>query len=111
MRKLVARPDCKGRSTLYCLGQVQVSSMAISLAGRVTHCVPSCPVRQGCTSVVLIPATSPPYPLLPRGGQQVYDVLNFDMIVMLRLPYTPGCADWIFKVRRAYCFRLALPGP
>lgn len=30
---------------------------------------------------------------------QVYDVLNFDMIVMLRLPYTPGCAEWISKVR------------
>ncbi|GAX76906.1 hypothetical protein CEUSTIGMA_g4352.t1 [Chlamydomonas eustigma] len=28
---------------------------------------------------------------------KVYDVLNFDMIVMLRLTYTPGCADWISK--------------
>ncbi len=30
---------------------------------------------------------------------QVYDVLNFDMIVMLRLPYVPGCCEWIYKVR------------
>ncbi len=30
---------------------------------------------------------------------QVYDVLNFDMIVMLRLSYVPGCCEWIYKVR------------
>jgi hypothetical protein len=29
----------------------------------------------------------------------VYDVLGFDMIVMMKLPYTPGTAEWIFKVR------------
>lgn len=37
--------------------------------------------------------------LSPTPLGQVYDVLNFDMIVMLRLPYTPGCAEWIYKVR------------
>jgi hypothetical protein len=31
---------------------------------------------------------------------QVYDVLNFDMIVMLRLPYVPGVCEWIYKVSR-----------
>jgi hypothetical protein len=29
---------------------------------------------------------------------QVYDVLNFDMILMLRLPYVPGCCQWVYKV-------------
>ena len=29
---------------------------------------------------------------------QVYDVLNFDMIVMLKLTFIPGCAEWIYKV-------------
>ncbi len=29
---------------------------------------------------------------------KVFDVLNFDMIVMLRLNFTPGCAEWISKV-------------
>ncbi|KAF6258211.1 hypothetical protein COO60DRAFT_1295463 [Scenedesmus sp. NREL 46B-D3] len=28
---------------------------------------------------------------------KVYDVLGFDMIVMMKLPYTPGAAEWIFK--------------
>ena len=28
-------------------------------------------------------------------------MLNFDLIVMLKLPFTPGCAEWIFKVHRA----------
>ncbi|KAJ9519185.1 hypothetical protein QJQ45_007742 [Haematococcus lacustris] len=28
---------------------------------------------------------------------KVYDVLNFDMIVMLRTPYVPGCCEWICK--------------
>ena len=30
---------------------------------------------------------------------QVYDVLNFDLIVMIRTPYVPGCCEWIFKVQ------------
>lgn len=30
---------------------------------------------------------------------QVFDAVNFDMIAMLRLPYVPGCAEWIYKVR------------
>ena len=29
--------------------------------------------------------------------EQVFDVLNFDLFVSIKLPYTPGCADWIFK--------------
>jgi peptidylprolyl isomerase domain and WD repeat-containing protein 1 len=29
---------------------------------------------------------------------KVYDVLGFDMIMMMKLPYTPGTAEWIFKV-------------
>ncbi|WIA40575.1 hypothetical protein OEZ86_013916 [Tetradesmus obliquus] len=28
---------------------------------------------------------------------KVYDVLGFDMIMMMKLPYTPGTAEWIFK--------------
>uniref|UniRef100_A0A7S3QTC1 peptidylprolyl isomerase n=1 Tax=Dunaliella tertiolecta TaxID=3047 RepID=A0A7S3QTC1_DUNTE len=28
---------------------------------------------------------------------KVYDVLNFDMIVMIRTPFVPGCVQWIFK--------------
>eukprot|EP00967_Tisochrysis_lutea_P153387 scaffold302623_cov18-Tisochrysis_lutea.AAC.1 len=30
-------------------------------------------------------------------SQPVYDVLNFDMIVMIRTPFVPGCVQWIFK--------------
>eukprot|EP00891_Asterochloris_glomerata_P002139 jgi/Astpho2/2139/fgenesh1_pm.00040_%23_3_t len=29
--------------------------------------------------------------------EAVFDVLNFDMIAMLRLPFVPSCASWIFK--------------
>eukprot|EP00798_Chlamydomonas_sp_ICE-L_P002193 gene2193-33747_t len=32
---------------------------------------------------------------------KVYDVLNFDMIVMLKLGFIPGCAEWIFKTDEA----------
>ena len=32
---------------------------------------------------------------------QVFDVLNFDMIAMLRLPFIPSCASWIFKASNA----------
>lgn len=34
------------------------------------------------------------------GGRrvQVFDVLNFDLIVMLRTSFVPCCAEWIFKV-------------
>eukprot|EP00879_Flechtneria_rotunda_P025969 GHRR01027634.1.p1 GENE.GHRR01027634.1~~GHRR01027634.1.p1 ORF type:complete len:171 (+),score=45.70 GHRR01027634.1:718-1230(+) len=28
---------------------------------------------------------------------KVYDVVGFDMIMMLKLPYTPGVAEWVFK--------------
>ncbi|KXZ54623.1 hypothetical protein GPECTOR_4g688 [Gonium pectorale] len=28
---------------------------------------------------------------------KIFDVLNFDLIVMLRLQFTPGCAAWIYK--------------
>ncbi len=30
---------------------------------------------------------------------KVFDVASFDMIAMLRLPYVPGCAEWIFTAR------------
>jgi hypothetical protein len=39
--------------------------------------------------------------LLPKkltGTMQVFDVLNFDLIVMLRLDFVPSCAEWIYKV-------------
>lgn len=29
---------------------------------------------------------------------QVFDVVNFDMMTMLKLPYVPQCAAWIYKV-------------
>lgn len=29
---------------------------------------------------------------------QVYDVVNFDMTVMLRITFVPATAEWIFKV-------------
>lgn len=29
---------------------------------------------------------------------KVYDVVNFDMMVMLRLPYVPGAAEWVYKL-------------
>lgn len=28
---------------------------------------------------------------------KVFDVIGFDMIVMMKLDYTPGVAEWIFK--------------
>lgn len=28
---------------------------------------------------------------------KVYDVVNFDMMVMIRLPYIPGAVDWVYK--------------
>ena len=30
---------------------------------------------------------------------KVFDVVGFDMIMMMKLPYTPGVAEWVFKVR------------
>jgi hypothetical protein len=30
---------------------------------------------------------------------KVFDVVGFDMILMMKLPYTPGVAEWVFKVR------------
>ncbi|GFR48933.1 hypothetical protein Agub_g10939, partial [Astrephomene gubernaculifera] len=38
---------------------------------------------------------------------KIFDVLNFDLIVMLRLPFTPGCAAWIYKKGEAKA-RLAI---
>jgi len=32
-----------------------------------------------------------------RTGK-VFDVLGFDMIMMMKLPYTPGVAEWTYKV-------------
>lgn len=29
---------------------------------------------------------------------QVFDVITFDMIAMLRLPFVPSCAAFIYKV-------------
>ncbi len=45
--------------------------------------------------------------------EQVFDVLNFDLIVMMRLPYVPGAAEWVYEVRRALPFLTAdqLPLP
>lgn len=28
---------------------------------------------------------------------KVYDVHNYDMMVMLRLPYVPGAVEWVYK--------------
>ncbi len=28
---------------------------------------------------------------------KIFDVANIDMMAMLRLPFLPGCAAWIFK--------------
>nr|KYP38270.1 Peptidylprolyl isomerase domain and WD repeat-containing protein 1 [Cajanus cajan] len=28
---------------------------------------------------------------------KIYDVVNFDMMVMIRLPYTPGAIEWVYK--------------
>ena len=30
---------------------------------------------------------------------KVFDVLNFDMMLMLVLPFVPSCADWVYRVR------------
>lgn len=32
------------------------------------------------------------------GSVKVFDVLSFDMMAMMALPYVPSCCDWIFKV-------------
>ena len=31
----------------------------------------------------------------------MYDIVNFDMIMMIRLPYTPACAAWIYQTGEA----------
>eukprot|EP00775_Hariotina_reticulata_P004271 gene4271-4523_t len=37
-------------------------------------------------------------PQLPKAKKRkVFDVLGFDMIMMMKLPYTPGVAEWIYK--------------
>ena len=36
---------------------------------------------------------------------KVFDVANIDMMVMLRLPYVPACAEWVYRVR---CFTYVL---
>lgn len=28
---------------------------------------------------------------------KIYDVVNYDMIVMIRLPFVPGAVEWVFK--------------
>lgn len=28
---------------------------------------------------------------------KIYDVVNYDMMVMLRLPYVPGTVEWVYK--------------
>lgn len=28
---------------------------------------------------------------------KIYDVVNFDMMVMIRLPYIPGAVEWVYK--------------
>ena len=28
---------------------------------------------------------------------KIYDVVNFDMMVMIRLPYIPGAIEWVYK--------------
>ncbi|KAL3518503.1 hypothetical protein ACH5RR_021092 [Cinchona calisaya] len=28
---------------------------------------------------------------------KVYDVVNYDMMAMVRLPFIPGCAEWVYK--------------
>ena len=33
---------------------------------------------------------------------KVYDVHTYDMIAMLRLPFAPACAEWIYKVKSLY---------
>jgi peptidylprolyl isomerase domain and WD repeat-containing protein 1 len=32
------------------------------------------------------------------GTVKVFDVLTFDMIVMMKLAYVPGVAEWLIKV-------------
>lgn len=32
---------------------------------------------------------------------KVFDVVGFDMIMMMKLSFTPGVAEWVFKVRAA----------
>ena len=29
---------------------------------------------------------------------KVYDVHTYDMMAMLRLPFVPACAEWVYKV-------------
>lgn len=28
---------------------------------------------------------------------KIYDVVNYDMMVMIRLPFVPGAAEWVYK--------------
>lgn len=28
---------------------------------------------------------------------KIYDVVNYDMMAMVRLPYIPGCAEWVYR--------------
>lgn len=34
---------------------------------------------------------------------KIFDIANIDMIAMLRLPYIPACAEWVFKVCACPC--------
>lgn len=28
---------------------------------------------------------------------KIYDVFNYDMMAMIRLPFVPGCVEWVYK--------------
>lgn len=28
---------------------------------------------------------------------KIYDVFNYDMMAMIRLPFLPGCIEWVYK--------------
>lgn len=37
---------------------------------------------------------------------KVFDVLNFDMMLMLVLPFVPSCVEWVYRVRSSNLIRL-----
>ena len=42
---------------------------------------------------------------------KVFDVATFDMIAMLRLPFQPSCAEWVYQVRLLLSAELCLERP
>jgi hypothetical protein len=44
---------------------------------------------------------------------KVFDVPGFDMVLMLKLPFVPAAAEWIFRVRFCvlWAVKLRLQGP